>query len=72
MIPDMSRPQAVQIAGFARRHQRRGEEPGANRMFSIVSAPGDLCSHAIRALDPKTGERMWEYKMKTKPPRRLR
>lgn len=35
--------------------------------FPDIDVPGDPGYGAIRALNPKTGERVWEYKLATKP-----
>jgi alcohol dehydrogenase (cytochrome c) len=51
---------------------RKGEQeysPGNRYIGSVpmIDLPDDPGHGAIRALDPKTGERAWEYKLHTKP-----
>jgi alcohol dehydrogenase (cytochrome c) len=51
---------------------RKGEQqysPGNRYIGSVplIDLPGDLGHGGIRALNPKTGERIWEYKLETKP-----
>ncbi len=51
---------------------RKGEQqysPGNRYIGSVplIDLPDDPGTGAIRALNPKTGERVWEYKLLTKP-----
>jgi alcohol dehydrogenase (cytochrome c) len=51
---------------------RKGEQEytAGNRYIGsvpLIDLPGDLGHGGIRALNPQTGERMWEYKLQTKP-----
>jgi alcohol dehydrogenase (cytochrome c) len=51
---------------------RKGEQeysPGNRFIGSVplIDIPGDLGHGGVRALDPKTGARVWEYKLETKP-----
>jgi alcohol dehydrogenase (cytochrome c) len=51
---------------------RKGEQQytAGNRYIGsvpLIDLPGDLGHGGIRALNPQTGERMWEYKLQTKP-----
>jgi alcohol dehydrogenase (cytochrome c) len=51
---------------------RKGEQeytPGNRYIGSVplIDLPDDPGRGAIRALNPKTGERVWEYKLHTKP-----
>jgi alcohol dehydrogenase (cytochrome c) len=43
--------------------------PGNRYIGSVpeIDLPGDPGAGAIRAIDPKTGERAWEYSVRTKP-----
>jgi alcohol dehydrogenase (cytochrome c) len=51
---------------------RKGEQEytAGNRYIGsvpLIDLPGDLGHGGIRALNPQTGEPMWEYKLETKP-----
>ena len=51
---------------------RKGEQeysPGNRFIGSVplIDIPGDLGHGGVRALDPKTGARVWDYKLETKP-----
>src|SRR6202022_3073465 len=51
---------------------RKGDQeysPGNRYIGSVplIDLPEDPGHGAIRALNPKTGERLWEYKLHTKP-----
>ena len=51
---------------------RKGEQeysPGNRYIGSapLIDLPDDPGHGAIRALNPKTGDRLWEYKLQTKP-----
>jgi alcohol dehydrogenase (cytochrome c) len=51
---------------------RKGEQEytAGNRYIGsvpLIDLPGDLGQGGIRALNPQTGERIWEYKLQTKP-----
>ncbi len=47
----------------------RNTRPGNRYIGSVplIDLPGDLGHGGIRALNPQTGERMWEYTLQTKP-----
>jgi alcohol dehydrogenase (cytochrome c) len=51
---------------------RKGEQeysPGNRYIGSVplIDLPGELGHGGVRALDPKTGERVWDYRLETKP-----
>jgi alcohol dehydrogenase (cytochrome c) len=51
---------------------RKGEQKytAGNRYIGsvpLIDLPGDLGHGGVRALNPQTGERIWEYKLETKP-----
>lgn len=58
--------QAPHEEGFASWAVNSGGE-GWGKRRRLIDLPDDPGYGAVRALNPKTGDRVWEYKLHTKP-----